>query len=156
MEGHHEVRKSCVQSTFSVLEVKMGRGGQDEWRENLESLRMRKKAASWVVGHFPSRSVVEMPDIQGAFRLVIFSVFCLHGILFGVRILNWVPNFPAWSATVADTVGRRCAVVWEAEGSWVLAASWNWARRAKTMSQQRRAGSASLRRSVRIREKAWI
>ena len=51
-----------------------------------------------VVGHFPSCSMVEMPDIQGASRLVIFSVFCLHGN----PILNRVPNFPACSVTVAD------------------------------------------------------
>ena len=68
-------------------------------RESLESLWMRKRAAlSWVVGHFPSLSVVEMPDIWGASRLVIFPVFCLRGN----PILNWVPNFPACSATVAD------------------------------------------------------
>ena len=89
----------CIQSAFSVLEVKMGRGGQDEPAgEVWNHFGWEKKAASWVVGNFPSRNMVEMPDIREASRLVIFSVFCLRGN----PILNWVPNFPACSVTVAD------------------------------------------------------
>ena len=42
--------------------------------------------------------MVELPDIQGASRLIIFSVFGLHGN----PILNRLPNFPASFATVAD------------------------------------------------------
>ena len=38
-----------------------------------------------------------MPNIRGASRLEIFSVFYLHGN----PILNRVPNFPACFATVA-------------------------------------------------------
>ena len=94
----------CVQSAFSALGVKMGRGGQDESAgTGLESLRMRNRAVSWVVGHFPSRSVVQMPDIRGVSRLLIFSVFHLRGN----PILNWVPNFPACFTTVADKSAMR-------------------------------------------------
>ena len=55
------------------------------------------------MGHFPSRSVVEMPDIRGAYRLVIFSVVCLRGN----PILNRVLNFLAYSVTVADRSTMR-------------------------------------------------
>ena len=104
MEGHHEVWKflslwhlskkwvvslafPCVQSAIqrSRQKLKIGRGGQVTG------------VALWVVGHFSSRSVVEIPDIRSAFRLMILSVF-----LFG-----WEPhselttNFLACFATMA-------------------------------------------------------
>ena len=131
MEGRHEVQKSlglwhlsrkwvCVicrslsPKCHSALEVKMGRGRQDEL---------------WVVGHFPSHSVVKMPDIQSASRLKIFSVSHLGGN----PILNWLLNFPACFATVANRSAMcgRAGAGKPALGSWVLAASWNWARRAR-------------------------
>ena len=55
------------------------------------------------MGHFPSRSVVEIPDIRGASRLTIFSVFRLHGN----PTLNRVSNFPACFATLADKSAMR-------------------------------------------------
>ena len=48
------------------------------------------------MGHFPSRNVIEMPDIQSASR-PIFSVFGL----------NRLPNLPACFATVADRSAMR-------------------------------------------------
>ena len=88
---------------FSVPEVKMGCGEQGKLQASLESLRIRKRTDTWVVGHFPSHSVVEIADIQSASRLVIFSVFCLAGIsLFIVAI-----DFPTCFATVADRSTMR-------------------------------------------------
>ena len=120
-------------------------------RESLESLWMRKRMALWDVGHFPSRSMVEMPDFRGASRLIIFSVFRF----LKNPILNWLPNFPACFATVADRLAMRGGA-----GAGKQLSSWPPAEieqgGAKTMSQQRRAKSASLRRSVGIREMARI
>ena len=50
------------------------------------------------MGHFPSRSVVEMPDIQSALRLIIFSVFRLKGD----PNLSLLPNFPACGSLKAS------------------------------------------------------
>ena len=119
MEGRHEVRKSLslwhlskkwVVSLVNTSRPKCffsARGENGPWWTRRAGgkvwNRMRKRAASWVVGHFPSRSVVEMPDIRGASRLVKFAVFCLRGN----PILNLVPNLSACSATVADRSAMR-------------------------------------------------
>ena len=62
---------------FSALEVKMGHGGQDETGEKSEITSDEKKGSVMSCGPFPICSVVEMPDIQSASRLLIFSVFGL-------------------------------------------------------------------------------
>ena len=74
----------------------MGRGGQDEPAGKSEITSDEKKGS--VVGHFSSRSLVKMPDIRSASRLIIFSEFHLGRN----PNLNRLPNFPACFATVAD------------------------------------------------------
>ena len=94
-EGHHEVRKSlslwhllknksCPLSClvgpecYSALEVKMGYGGQDELAGKSGTLN-EKKVALGVVGHFPSHSVVEIPNILSASRHIILFFWILFG-----------------------------------------------------------------------------
>ena len=60
----------------------MGRGGQDEPAGEPGITSDEKKGGVMSCGpfrFFPCRSVVEMPDIRGASRLLIFSVFRLRG-----------------------------------------------------------------------------
>ena len=64
-----EMRNVLVPLLFkvlAVLKVKMGHDEKTSRRESLESLRTRERAASRVVDHFRSRSVVEMPDVGSA------------------------------------------------------------------------------------------
>ena len=96
MEGHHEVRKSLSlwhlskkkvgslvntlrPKRFSGLKVKMGGGGQDEPAGKSEITLGEKKGGVVSCGPFPILSVVKMPDIQSASRLMIFSAFGLGG-----------------------------------------------------------------------------
>ena len=142
MERHHEVWKSLspwltsqrnefvslvvpwVQSAVQRSRWKWAVMDKTSQRESQESLWMRRRAALWVVGHFPFRSWLKC-DIRSASRLILFSVIRL----FRSPILNQLLNFLACFATVADGSDMPGC-------TGVLAASWNWARRAKTKSWQ--------------------
>ena len=51
--------------------------GKPSWLqwESLESLWIREIAALRVVGHFPTRGVVEMPNIRSASKT--YNIFCI-------------------------------------------------------------------------------
>ena len=66
----------------------MGRGKQGELVGKSGVTSDQRTGGVVSCGPFPATSVVEMPNIQSASRLVIFSVFCLAGIsLFIVAIV---------------------------------------------------------------------
>ena len=79
--------------------MKMGCGGQDEPVGKSEITLDEKKGGVVSCGPFPiPHSMVKMPDIQSASRLIIFSGFRLGGN----PILNRLPNFLACFAIMAD------------------------------------------------------
>ena len=136
MEGHHKSLAPLKEMShvfcqyvaskvlFQRSRWKWAKVDKTSWWESLVSLRTRKKAVWWVVGHFPSHSVVEIPNIRGASRLIIFSVFRLHGNPI------WIEYRISRHALWQWQIGGPCVVVRELECSCVFAASWNWARRA--------------------------
>ena len=76
----------------------MSRGGQDKLAEKSGITLDEKKGGIVSCGPFPTRSMVEMPDIRSASRLIIFSVFCLAGI----SLFIFAIDFPTCFVTVAD------------------------------------------------------
>ena len=76
----------------------MGYGGQDELAGKSGITLNEKKVALGVVGHFPSHSVVEIPNILSASRHIIFSGFCLADISLFIFAIDILTCF----ATVAD------------------------------------------------------
>ena len=130
----------CVQSAFQCSRLKTRRAGRKVWN-HFESEKGWHREF-----HFPCRSMVEMLNIRSTSRLYYFGGephFSIDYRISQHALRQW-------------QIGGGTGAGNPALGSWVFAVGWNWARWAKTTRWQRRAGSASLRISVRIREMAQI
>ena len=91
---------ASAQSTVQHLRWKWALVDKTTWRESLKSLWIRKEAALCIVGHFPSRGMVKMPNTWSE----IFSVFRL-----GENSLVILPLF-SWHALQQWQIGPLCMV----------------------------------------------
>ena len=137
VEGHHEVWTSL--SFWHLEELRFVLALPCECPKCYSALKVKighggqdepadqKRSGLWVMGHFPSCGVVKTFDIQSA------------------------ANEFLWHALRQWQIGQVCMVARELEIQLWAAKFLQSARQGKTVTQQRRAGSALLKRSKGIK-----